>query len=203
MSERFAKKDFDDLIRIRMARTVFVEKIYDHAVNYRQEASLSPLPAKKLRALRLKHESISAICELFAIFDVPKAERSDRISEVLDRHNEYIDFLLQNAIHRGKDFPRDRLKGAKFSNHQVARLQRMDVKDRIELDQTALASLLAPLMSFESTRSLVKLLEESGLLTREKFFHTMVGSPGHLEQYYLEYLRQVSSGELNTERSTG
>ena len=203
MTERFTKQDFDDLIRIRMARTEFVEKICDHAVTHRQEVGLSPLPAKKLRALRLKHESISAICELFAIFDVPKAERSDRISEVLVRHNDYIDFLFQNAGAKSNDFPRDRLMESKFSDHQVARLQRMDIKECIELDQTTLASLLAPLMSFESTRSLIKLLEESGLLTRENIIHVMVGSPGYLEQYYLEYLRQVSSGALNINRNAG
>lgn len=201
MSERFTKKDFDDLVRLRMARTVFVEKVYEHAVTHRQNANLSPLPAKKLKALRLKHESISAICELFAILDVPKSKRSKRIAEVLARHNEYIDFLLQNASNRGEDFPKDRLKSSKFSDPQVARLQRMDIRDRIELDQSALASLLSPLMSFESTRSLIKLLEESGLLTRENVVHVMVGSPGHLEQYYLEYLRQVSSKPKNIKRS--
>ena len=200
MYGRFARKDFDDLIRLRMARTVFVEKICDHAVTHRQNAGLPPLPAKNLRALRLKHESISSICELFAILDVPKAERSKRIGEVLARHNDYIDFLLQNVGDRGDDFPEDRLKGSKFSNPQVSRLQRMDIKERIELDQSALASLLAPLMSFESTRTLIKLLEEAGLLTRENVVHIMVGSPGHLEQYYLEYLRQVSSGAVDNER---
>lgn len=199
MSERFTKKDFDDLIRLRMARTVFVEKIYDHAVAHRQNAGLPPLPPNDLRALRLKHESISAICELFAVLDVPKAERSERIRDVLARHNDYIDFLLQNAGDRGEDFPGKRLKGAKFSVPQIARLQRMDIKERIELDQSALASLLAPLMSFESTRKLVKLLELAGLLTRENIVYVMVGSPGHLEQYYLEYLRQVSSGTVDNE----
>lgn len=198
MSERFTKKDFDDLIRLRMARTVFVEKIYDHAVTHRQSAGLPPLPAKDLRSLRLKHESISAICELFAILDLPKTERSERLAEVLARHNEYIDFLLQNSDDRGEDFPRGRLMGSKFSDPQVRRLQRMDIKERIELDQSALANLLAPLMSFESTRTLIKLLEEAGLLTRENFVHVMVGSPGHLEKYYLEYLRDVSSGIIHS-----
>jgi hypothetical protein len=199
MSERFTDKDFDDLIRLRIARTVFVEKIYDHAVIHRQSVGLPPLATKELRALRLKHEPISAICELFAILDVPRAARSERIAEVLARHNDYIDFLLQNAEDRGDDFPGDRLENSKFSDAQVARLQRMDVKERIELDQSALARLLSPLMSFESTRSLIELLEMAGLLTRENVVHVMVGSPGHLEKYYLEYLREVSSPTVRSE----
>lgn len=181
-------------MRLRRARTSFVEKIYAHAVSHREKEGDEALTKAQLKALRVKHEAISMICEVFAILDGPRKGRSDKIEFVLKAHNSYIDELLSDAAKRGtksQDFPRERLKKAKFSERQIRHAQRLAIGKRTEIDQSALGSLLAPFMSFETCRKLIGLLEQAGLLTRFDVGHMLVGSPGHLEKYYRQYLRDA------------
>jgi len=107
---------------------------------------------------------------------------------------------MQQRHNRGADFPKSRLEASKFSPQQIKNAQWMDIGDKIKLDQRTIGSLLAPLMSHESTRTLIELLGESGLLTREDVGHVMVGSPGHLERFYLKYIRQAAKANARSEQ---
>lgn len=196
---RFSENDLYKLIRIRAARRRFVENLQNHASKYRAKKGLAPLPENENQRLATRYEAIAMICESFALLNVERSKRPERIRQMLTGHNELIDDRLKVASPATENLPRNRLMESKFSELQIARTIRLDSKKDVEVHQSVLCRLLSSLMSFETCRSLISLLAEAGLLTRERIGEVMVGSPGHLEKYYAQYLNDLLPDETRSE----
>lgn len=190
----FTQSDFMCLYSLRVARADFVDAIQNHARRYREENAFSPFSSAKFLQLRVKHEAISMICEVFVLLSLEADVREDRIRFVLLSHNSYMDELIKAAKTDGTSgLPLKRVKESKFTDRQIKMTQRMSRGENVEVNERTLGKLLTTFMSFESCRMLVELLGEAGLLIREDFGQfVLVRSPGHLEQFYKQFLETVA-----------
>ena len=201
MSAVFSSEDFVRLVQYKTAKANFVDEIYNHAMAYRRDGGMPPLTGSQVKQLRVKHEAIAMICEIFALLSFRDDSGKDCIRFVLEAHNAHIDALLGGSEGRVESdidgqvepaLPVKRLREAKFTERQIRMTQRMSRGERVEINERTLGKLLSTLMSFESCRKLVELLDEAGLLNREDYGHVLVESPGHLERFYSQYLKEVS-----------
>lgn len=195
MSAVFSSEDFDRLVLYKTAKVTFVDEIYNHAMEYRRRGGMPPLTGPQVKQLRVKQEAIAMIGEIFALLSFKG------IRFVLEAHNIYIDVLLADSNDEsegGADdkvepaLPVKRLRDAKFTERQIRMTQRMSRGEKVEINERTLGKLLSTLMSFESCRKLVELLDEAGLLEREDYGHVLVKSPGDLERFYSNYLKEIS-----------
>jgi hypothetical protein len=116
----------------------------------------------------------------------------ERLQRLIARHNADMKELLRDPSRaRNMGLSPQRVGEAIFSPDQETKIledQPVDGQEALQLDLSDMSKLLAPLMSEESCRKILRYMAKAGLLKTRGKGRVFVSSPGLLEEYFREHL---------------
>lgn len=185
------------LAALRQARADFFDQVVDHAETWRKEEGVSELSREDRKLLR--SEGTAQIAELFFVIEEGNINTPDALRGFFERHNDDMRSLLATCERGYTRFglSEGRLKSAVFKDRQIDLVLHESSHGKVTFDQRSIGKVLAEAMSFESCRSLLLLLANSGLLKRNSFQSIVLVSPnGKIEDMYRRHLSHVASTVL-------
>jgi hypothetical protein len=179
------------LSAIRQGRAWFDAKMAEHMA-----AHLSPADTDSTElTATVRSDNAYHVAEFFYLAQALGLLRRDRLPRLIAQHNKDMDALLTDtarAWHMG--LSPQRLRKAKFTDNQRRKIiegQEHDGQEMLQLDQSDVGRLLAPLMAPEVCRQVLAAMTKGGLLKAWGFGRILISSPGIVEGYYREHLVMI------------
>lgn len=193
-------RELSCLRAIRVARAEFFASVLEHAEITRGKDSAGPLTREERAMLRSEH--VAHVAEFLFVLKEAQICEASTLRSFLENHNHDMQRLLDECE---KGYTRNglsaaRIKRALFSEKQINYLIHECKEGVPRFDQQSLQKIFTQLMSFESCRTVLVLLSESGFLMRHEFNQVLISSKGVLEKMYGEFL---SSVVLEIDKSVG
>jgi hypothetical protein len=181
MTGHHADRAMACLSAIRKGRAWLDAKILEH---------MGGLSATEEKAVR--GEYAYNIAEFFYVAGELGLLHRERLKQLIARHNADMKELLRDPRRAwSMGLSPQRVGEAIFSPDQQTKIfqdQGVEGQEVLHLDLSDMSKLLAPLMSEESCRKILRYMAKAGLLKTRGKGRVFVSSPGLLEEYFREHL---------------
>ena len=174
---------------------VLFEEISSAKFRFFDAIAASRQRGSAVKVADLRQDYILEIAKFYYLLKLCKIDSPKKLRELAIFHNRKIEALIKIRENKPKKGPhRDPLHSALFNTDQkLDRLEAHSGTNRIELSQSSLAKFMAEHMSSETCRSAVRILSETGYLSRAKspFGAILIRSTGRIEEHFETYVRSL------------